>query len=53
MVGIGGLNKNRIDKKHCGICKKLFVENESKTMRINESFFRCVSCDKLRGARVK
>lgn len=48
MVGIGGLNKKKIDRTHCGICWKKFEENESKTHFSNESFYRCERCVKLR-----
>lgn len=47
MVGLGGLDKTRVDRRKCGVCKKRFAENESKTMRVGESFFRCSSCDNM------
>lgn len=45
MVGLGGLNKSKIDRTRCGICGHYFGENESKSMYPNEDFFRCDKCD--------
>jgi len=53
VVGIGGLNKSLVDRKHCAGCGKVFVENESKTMRPGDTGCWCISCDEARGARVK
>jgi hypothetical protein len=50
MVGIGGLNKSKIDRKHCCKCGKVFVENESKSMRPGDRGFWCIACDGTRGA---
>lgn len=37
--------KKKTDWSRCGICKKIFVVNETKTMRPSEDFFRCQACD--------
>lgn len=47
MVGIGGMNAQRIDRTRCGICWHLFEEQEPKVQRPDEKFYRCMGCDKL------
>jgi len=53
VVGIGGLDKSRVDRKNCCNCHKEFVENESKNMRSSDKGCWCLACDELRGARVR
>lgn len=53
MVGIGGLDASRVNRKHCCKCGKLFVENESKTLRPGDKGCWCIACDEVRGAGVK
>ncbi len=45
MVGIGGLNRGKIDRSHCKTCGKRFEENESKTMTLEQDGFICMECD--------
>jgi len=48
LIQLGGLNRSRIDRNHCGICGKTFGYNESKMMYHNEDFFVCNRCDEAR-----
>lgn len=48
MVSIGGINKTKADRKHCGICWKEFEDNEPKVQRSGERFYRCMKCDNLK-----
>jgi hypothetical protein len=45
MVGIGGINKMKIDRTHCMCCEKVFEENESKVMSKKYDGFLCLDCD--------
>jgi len=47
MVGLGGLNKSKMDRTKCFICGHVFGENESKTLYPgeHEKGFRCSKCD--------